>query len=143
VDLIDNAVADWETSTDAMRWTPDAPPEPSKPRVYFAPLDDDGVAGEWVELPGVVSVSMGRIEPDDPPQPQTFHLDTAFGRFTPNRPLSSCLIANFILSREDLRRVVQRTIKAIEGLFAAQRRHRPKPLPIDGAAYRRRTRRRR
>lgn len=28
IDLIDGAIADWETSDDAMRWTPDPPVEP-------------------------------------------------------------------------------------------------------------------
>lgn len=36
LDTIDHAIADWETSPDAMRWTPDPPPEqPTRQWVAF------------------------------------------------------------------------------------------------------------
>lgn len=44
LDTIDNAIADWGTSPDAMRWTPDTPKPPTVPPIRIEPPRIDTAA---------------------------------------------------------------------------------------------------
>jgi len=50
--LIDGAIRDWETSPDAMRWSPEPPPDPSAWRVELNGIDLTPYVSR-VELPGL------------------------------------------------------------------------------------------
>lgn len=115
---IDQALDDWQTSSDAMRWTPGDPEalaqEQRKPGWQ---LRRTGLQGR----DGVVTVT---IVPDV----------TAFEEALRE-------VARFVA--HDL----MERIRQLEPILRAYQRHetfaRPKPLPIDGHAYRRRRRTRR
>ncbi|TDC34201.1 hypothetical protein E1211_17795 [Micromonospora sp. 15K316] len=46
LDTIDNAIADWETSADAMRWTPEAPEQPTGLVIHTPTLEQLATAAQ-------------------------------------------------------------------------------------------------
>jgi hypothetical protein len=149
LDLIDRAVAHWQTGPDAMRWTPDPPaaPEPASPgehRLDMAlrlrrPICD------WLHAHGI--------------PPGLVPLDAEV-RITRHRgivlPIYVCARGGGILADRAGDRALRRTLcvplrvdpppELSQWLTWPRRplpRHQPPPLPVDGHAYRRRTRNRR
>ncbi|MEU7771241.1 hypothetical protein AB0C44_07935 [Micromonospora taraxaci] len=60
LDTIDRAVSDWETSADAMRWTPEPPKQPI-PLVYLPSVDEVVIAARTAEAFAQVRIQMSAV----------------------------------------------------------------------------------
>lgn len=121
IDAIDHAITDYETSGDAMRWTPEPPVDPP---------EREGQHVSWIEYD---ETQLWPVAPTDD------ELAAAFDPLGNTRDIIVVLQPHFGRFVE----VMWDIHHALERLWQEIRRNGPAPLPIDGHEYRRRTRARR
>ncbi len=151
---IDNTLRDWSIGPDAMRWSPDGdmdvdlpdaapwiPDDHAPARVSFAPVGTNPLdTDEWHDTDYVADVEPVLIT--ETLSSDTWTVDVEAGatyefsadlRFKPAWTFATITV-NGVDETAHYRRIAERNRRAWQW--------RPRPLPIDGAAYRRRRNRR-
>ena len=145
IEAIDGALEDWMVSGDAMRWTPDPEPEPelslpetlhvTRSSLRWVPSVADPSAPTVAELRQGVDLGM-HLEYGGhsfTPPPVYWTITTYTDQFT-----QAMEAALEVLTRVDFA-ALERLVDRVQ----SRQRPGPRPLCVDGRAYRRRVRRRR